>query len=165
MRRDEPLLFCASCGAIIGRNEFPHEPGCPYAVEEVEIMIPAPEEVRVTDPTTGGQKGTKLARFSLIPPEFLWALAEHYGKGALKYDDRNWEKGYKWSLTADALERHWTQFKLGEDVDSETGSHHLLAVAWHAAALFIFWMRGLGTNDLQVKPKPTTGSWKQEGRQ
>lgn len=108
------------------------------------------EEVRVTDPVTGGQKGSKLARFSLIPPEFLWALAEHYGVGARKYEDRNWERGYKWSLSVDALERHLNQWKMGENRDEETGSHHLIAVAWHACALFIFQLRGLGSNDVQL---------------
>jgi len=29
------------------------------------------EEVRVTDPKTGGQKGSKLERFDLVPPAFL----------------------------------------------------------------------------------------------
>lgn len=106
-------------------------------------------ETIVTDEKTGGQKGTKLARFSLIPAEFLWALAEHYGLGARKYADRNWERGYKWSLSVDALERHLNQWKMGENNDPETGSSHLIAVAWHACALFIFQLRGLGTNDMQ----------------
>lgn len=107
------------------------------------------KEIRVTDPITGGQKGKKLQRFSLIPPEFLWQLAEHYGKGATKYDDRNWERGYDWSLTVDALERHYNQWKLGEDIDPETGSHHLIAMAWHVVALFIFQLRGLGRDDVR----------------
>ena len=114
-------------------------------------MTSAVNEVRTTDPLTGGQKGSKLARFSLIPQEFLWALAEHYGKGSLKYEDRNWEKGYKWSLSQDALERHLRQWLLGEDRDPETGSNHLVAVAWHAAALFTYQLRGLGTNDIRPK--------------
>lgn len=116
-------------------------------------VVRLPEEVRVTDPLTGGQKGAKLARFSLIPAEFLWALAEHYGKGAFKYADRNWERGYAWSLTVDAMERHWTQFKLGERIDPETGSHHLISAAWHCVALFIFDLRGLGTDDVTPKEK------------
>lgn len=106
------------------------------------------KEVRVVDPVSGGEKGSKLARFSLIPAEFLWALAEHYGLGARKYADRNWERGYKWSLSVDALERHLNQWKLGESKDVETGSYHLIAVAWHACALFIFGLRGLGTDDV-----------------
>lgn len=106
-------------------------------------------EIIVTDEKTGGQKGSKLQRFSLIPSEFLWALAEHYGQGAKKYADRNWERGYKWSLGVDALQRHLHQWCLGENNDPETGSSHLVAVAWHAIALFIFQLRGLGTNDIQ----------------
>jgi len=105
-------------------------------------------EIRITDPTTGGQKGSKLAKFSLIPREFLWALAEHYGRGAGKYDVRNWEKGYAWSLSQDALERHLNQWLLGEDTDAESGSHHLIAVAWHAAALYTFQQRKLGIDDI-----------------
>ena len=109
-------------------------------------------EVRVTDPATGGEKGTKTARFSLIPPEFLWALAEHYGKGARKYADRNWEKGYKWSLSLDALERHLNQWKAGEIFDEETGTHHLVCVAWHACALFCYSLYKKGTNDVHQRP-------------
>lgn len=106
-------------------------------------------ETRVIDLTTGGQKGSKLARFSLIPPDFFWALAEHYGCGALKYEDRNWEKGYKWSLSLDALQRHLSQWLMGENLDQETGSHHLVAVAWHVIALWWWSQRGKGTDDIR----------------
>lgn len=106
-------------------------------------------EFRVVDPNTGGEKGSKLARFSLIPRDFLWVLAEHYGRGARKYDDRNWERGYRWSLSVDALDRHLSQWLLGENDDPETGSSHLVAVAWHAIALWWWHKRGLGTNDVR----------------
>ena len=113
-------------------------------------------EIRVVDPKSGGEKGSKLARFSLIPGEFVWALAEHFGKGAHKYADRNWERGYKWSLTVDALERHLNLIKMGEWFDPETGSSHIIAVAWHACALFVFQRRQIGTND--IHPNFTEGS-------
>jgi hypothetical protein len=107
-------------------------------------------ETIVTDPTTGGAKGSKLARFSLIPAEALWALAERYGLGCGKYAPRNWERGYAWSLSYDALQRHATAWWAGEDVDEETGQSHMTAVAWHAFALFVFARRGLGTDDREV---------------
>ena len=116
------------------------------------------EEVRVTDPTTGGQKGSKLARFDLIPPEPMWALAEHYGKGSQKYADRNYEKGYKWGLSVAALQRHLYQWLQGESIDEETGTHHMISVAWHAFALFIFELRGLGTDDVRLKNKTSAVS-------
>ena len=95
-------------------------------------------ERRVVNAITGGAKGQKLARFDLVPSDALWALAEHYGKGAQKYDERNWERGYDWSLNFAAAQRHLWQFWDGEDVDGETGASHLIATAWHCFALFHF---------------------------
>ncbi len=106
------------------------------------------EEVRIVDPKTGGEKGSKLARFALIPYEALWGLAEHYGKGAKKYAERNWEKGYKWALSEDAMMRHYFLWKGGERFDEETGSHHLIAVIWHAIAMYVFDLRKLGTDNI-----------------
>jgi hypothetical protein len=129
------------------------------ADEETFVLLPEPSftisgvtvETRITDPLTGGQKGSKLQRFSLIPAEFLWALAEHYGVGARKYEDRNWERGYKWSLSQDAHDRHLNQWLRGENNDPETGTNHLIAAAWHLIALFIYQLRGLGTDDIRRK--------------
>lgn len=97
--------------------------------------FPVAKEVRMTDPTTGAQKGQKLARFDLIPSGPLWELAEHYGRGSKKYADRNWEKGYDWSLSYAAAMRHLTQFWGGEDIDPETGTLHVIAAAWHCFSL------------------------------
>jgi hypothetical protein len=95
-------------------------------------------EVTVTDPDTGGQKGRKPARFDLLPWNALWEVAEHYGKGAEKYEDRNWERGYDWSLSYAALQRHLAAWWQGEDIDTETGSSHLAAAAFHVLALLTF---------------------------
>lgn len=109
----------------------------------------ANEEVIVTEPSTGGQKGVKLERYDLIPPLPLSMLARHYGIGARKYADRNWERGYKWSKSFGAMMRHAWLFWWGEEYDmhdtycspectDHTNSHHLVAVAWHAFALLEF---------------------------
>lgn len=95
------------------------------------------EEVRVTS-STGGQKGAKLAQYSLVPAEPLRLLAEHFGRGSRKYSARNWEKGYEWSLNFDALQRHIWAFWDGEDIDEETGTPHTVAAMWHAAVLTEF---------------------------
>lgn len=78
---------------------------------------PAAGETRVTS-ATGGQKGAKLARFDLIPAHVEWLLAELFGKGARKYEDRNWERGYDWSLSYAAARRHMSLFWQGEDDDA-----------------------------------------------
>ncbi len=106
------------------------------------------DEVRVTS-ATGGQKGSKLARFDLIPAEALWKVAELYGKGAEKYDDHNWRRGYPWSLSLAALERHLYKVKAGEDYDNHepdcpegckdhTEMPHLTCIVFHGLALLTF---------------------------
>lgn len=111
------------------------------------------KEVRYTDPKTGGMKGEKLARFDLLPPDIVHELAEHYGKGAKKYGDRNMEKGYPWSKTYAACHRHLNAFWRGEDIDEETGSLHLIAAAWHCFTMAWFFRHNAGTDD---RPKGGT---------
>jgi hypothetical protein len=122
-------------------------------------------EIRTTS-STGGQKGTKLARFDLIPVGPLTELAEHFGIGASKYANHQWRQGYEWSKSYAALMRHLTAFWAGYDYDvcsndpdgcshvdtegnpfvavredacfNHTGSHHMAAVAWHAFCLLEF---------------------------
>lgn len=113
------------------------------------------EEKKIdVDPVTGGQKETRLARFDLIPEDVMWALAEHYGRGSKKYADHNWAKGYKWSNSYAACRRHLAKFWMGEDVDAETGSLHVIAAAWHCLALAAFHMRKKGTDDRFKEPMP-----------
>jgi len=116
-------------------------------------LLPPAGEVRLVDKNTGGEKGSKLARFDLIPTRALWLLAEVYGRGARKYADRNWEKGYAWGLSIAALERHFNAWKDGETIDEETGCHHLAQVAWHAFTLLTYQWYRLGTDDRSMVGK------------
>lgn len=104
-------------------------------------------EVRITDPSTGGQKGMKPERFELLPWDAMQEVARVYAKGAEKYAEHNWLKGYKWSLSIGAAFRHLALVALGEDRDPETGCLHAACVAFHALALITFSLRGLGTDD------------------
>lgn len=115
--------------------------------KRIEDRIKVDREERITDPNTGGQKGSKSARYDLIPALPLRELARLYGKGAEKYADNNWRLGYHWSLSFAALNRHLWQFWNGESQDEEMGLHHLAAVCFHAMALMEFEMQGLGTDD------------------
>jgi hypothetical protein len=90
------------------------------------------------DPVTGGKKEIKPERFGLIPTYPLRELAKLYARGAIKYGDHNWRKGYKFSASFDALNRHLLAWWDGEKIDPENGLHHLTSVAWHAFALMCF---------------------------
>ena len=173
----------------------------------LELVLPgdpdaAPAgETRVTDPVTGGQKGSKEERYDLMPPKawmeiartvndidqtqpemllagrasrFAWEfwsgggtdclalagalalaatskafddptmvmaadeIASVYGRGAKKYELRNWERGYAWGLSFAAGMRH-IMAHLGDDpVDEESGLLHLAHFVWHCLTLMTF---------------------------
>ena len=97
--------------------------------------------------STGGEKGTKDERFSLLPTQALAKVARHYGIGARKYAAHNWRRGYEWSKSYDALQRHANAFWSGEDIDEETDSPHMAAVAFHALTLLTFMDEQRGFDD------------------
>lgn len=109
-------------------------------MSEIEGDVPGSgsSEVRVVNYKTGGEKGRKNERFDLLPYAQLAEVARHYAKGAAKYDDHNWRKGYDWSLSFGAMQRHLAAFWEGEEIDEETGSHHLAAACFHCLALLLF---------------------------
>lgn len=116
-------------------------------------------ETRQTDPVTGAQKGAKAAAFDLLPWDALWALAEVYGRGAEKYERRNWEKGMSYGLMLAAAHRHLASWANGEDVDPESGQPHLGHAAFHVLGLLAFSLRGDGLDD---RNKVWGGTYKDE---
>lgn len=150
--RGNLLEVCAS-GAVVNHSTGDygfvndHEIELPVVLTHPNVDVmpcgargtdsPGDEEVRVTS-STGGQKGRKPARYGLIPTGPLDELARLYGRGAAKYDDHNYRKGFDWSLSFDAMMRHAWAFWGGEDVDPETGSPHLANAVFHCFALMTF---------------------------
>lgn len=69
-------------------------------------------------------------RFDLIPSYSLRRLAKHYENGAIKYGDRNWEKGQPLASYVDSMLRH------GQDyLEGDRSEDHMAAVAWNAFAI------------------------------
>lgn len=112
-----------------------------------------PEGETRTTSATGGQKGVKPQRHSLIPSAALDTVAELYNFGTEKYDAHNWRKGYEWSKSIDSLLRHAHRFNDGEDIDSETELPHLAGVVFHALTLMTF-MKEHPEYDDRYKPEP-----------
>lgn len=69
-------------------------------------------------------------RFDLLPMCALLRLAKHYEAGALKYSDRNWEKGIPAHSFADSALRHITKYLDGMDDED-----HLIAAIWNLCGL------------------------------
>lgn len=87
---------------------------------------------------TGIKRDRGKLRFDLIPVKPLFKVAEVYTIGAVKYDDRNWEKGIKWGRIFAAMLRHAWNWWRGEKLDPEDGQHHLASVVWCALTLMEF---------------------------
>ena len=86
--------------------------------------------------TTGGRKfdGNKL-EYGLIPPLAMKEMVRVLTLGAQKYERENWKRVPDAKRRYfDALERHVWAWKSGEELDPETGVHHLA----HAACNLFF---------------------------
>jgi len=82
--------------------------------------------------TTGSVRDTRKGkgRYDLFALIAIQRLAKHYENGAVKYGDRNWEKGQPLSRYWDSAVRHLVEFLMGlRDED------HLAAALWNVAAL------------------------------
>jgi hypothetical protein len=205
---EEAVWLVADAGNIHGALYIPAgelEPYVPFSAIDPSqaplLHALGNDEIRITDLTTGGQKGTKEERFDLIPPEawkrivaaiddgivspnddgllrdaadLMWSfwggedsdclalagavalvvmmhrmeteglaepmmeVASVYGKGASKYEARNWERGYAWGLSFAAGMRHLTLEMGGESIDEESGLMHLAHFVWHCLTLMTF---------------------------
>lgn len=109
-------------------------------------MLLSTDEVRVVS-ETGGEKGRKNTEVGFLDPVALELVGKVAGFGATKYASFNFLKGYPWSLSYNALFRHFLAFQRGEDIDPESGLPHMAHAAWQAMALLSFWQRGIGTDD------------------
>jgi len=77
--------------------------------------------------STGGRKfdGDKL-EYGLIPPLALQEMVRVLTFGCKKYERDNWKKVPESKRRYfDALERHLWAWKMGEQLDPESGMHHL----------------------------------------
>jgi len=92
-------------------------------------------------------------RFDLIPPEAMVEIAKVYTDGAEKYSARNWEKGLSMDECIGALERHFSRFKLGQDVNPNTGSHEAAHMAFWCMAIISQYHRGISIEDSRKERK------------
>jgi hypothetical protein len=121
----------------------------------------APETIsRVIADGGGLRDNAGKVQYELIPADALHALAEHYTKsggppgGPPKYPARNWERGMAWLKCFGCMMRHSWAWMRGEDFDADTGTHHMICVAWNAFAIFAYATRRIGTDDRPATALP-----------
>src|SRR4030042_3442255 len=94
------------------------------------------------------KEGTKYdedkLRMDLITPEMEEALAEILSYGCGKYNDRNWEKGIKYSRIYGAVRRHLLAWIKGEKIDKESGKEALKHAFCTLGFLITYEARNMG---------------------
>jgi hypothetical protein len=121
--------------------------------EELDTPAPTPElnPASVVYEENGAVKYDGLKpRVDLIPPEVIFAMGEMFRHGAEKYDDRNWEKGMKWSRVFGSTIRHLWAWWGGEDIDPESKRPHLYSAACCVAMLVAYRERKIGIDDRPI---------------
>ena len=93
-------------------------------------------------------------RFDLLSTQMLFRLARHYEAGAMKYSDRNWEKGMEFSVYVDAAMRHLTKYVAGWDDED-----HLAAAIWNLAALMFQEEKNPDLQDLPERQEEKSFKW------
>lgn len=75
---------------------------------------------------SGARRNSGKISLSLIPLHLLAGTARVLMGGKLKYAEWNWAKGMKWSACFDCTLRHlFKWWFMGEEIDPESGEHHL----------------------------------------
>jgi len=99
-----------------------------YAVPVQTPALPLTDEnstvVFSSDPKKS--QGDKKPQLQLIPPALNDETAKALARGAEKYGVFNWRKNNVEVMTyLGAMKRHIDKFLNGEDIDPDTGAHHL----------------------------------------
>ena len=97
--------------------------------------------------------GEKLDRFDLLPWDIIMEVAELYGIGTRKYDDRDWEKGMSWGRLIRAAMSHFAKFMMRRKYDPVDGQRHIISFIWCGIALAYYEKHGIGTDDRPHIPK------------
>jgi hypothetical protein len=75
---------------------------------------------------SGARRNAGKIALSLVPFHLLAGCCRVFMGGKLKYASWNWAKGMSWSSCFDCTLRHlFRWWFLGEDIDPESGEHHL----------------------------------------
>lgn len=123
-------------------NQTETKPNWPWPMRGDQ---PAGNKEAKVSPTGGLRYNSGKLRLELLPPEVEIALAEVLTKGAEKYEDRNWEKGLWYMDCVGCLKRHVNAWLMGEEIDKESGLHHLKHALTNLAFLVTFIERNMSS--------------------
>lgn len=135
MSAHHPVLGCNCTRCRLGQSADAKQPS-PYSTPTPAASgfnVPPPPTCATWDPksecTPKVDEGTKhdsnKVRTDLYPTASFLGTCRVLTHGAKKYAARNWEKGILYGRVYGALLRHLFAWWAGEDIDPESGEHHL----------------------------------------
>jgi len=78
-------------------------------------------------------------KWQLIPIPALLELCKVFHFGGTKYDDNNWRNGMKYSRVYRPMMSHFNKWLAStSSYDKESGTHHLMMVAWGCFVLYMY---------------------------
>ena len=108
---------------------------------DLEVKELTPHQQQLIDELNGI---TKAKRYNKGKPQLSYLLdtplannelAKVFEEGAKKYERDNWKLGLENDKLMDSALRHLQAYAGGEEVDTETGCHHLAHVDWNVKVL------------------------------
>lgn len=90
----------------------------------------------------------EIKKFVGNDPATLEEMTVAMEYGEQKYGRNNWKKGMEWSRLIDAAQRHGLAIVWGEDIDTESGNHHVAHMLASIHMLLGNHAMGVGINDL-----------------
>lgn len=102
--------------------------------------------------STGSLRFNKgKAQIHQVPSSAITGMAEVLGYGETKYGKYNWAKGNDFSVPFDSAMRHMLKFWDGEDLDDESGFHHLKHALTNLAILLEYYEKHPNMDDRPSK--------------
>lgn len=86
-------------------------------------------------------------RYDLVPTDSMAEFVKVMTYGSIKYAERNWERGQKWSIPYASCMRHLNAWFAGEETDPESGLPHLAHALCNVFFLLSYQLRGMTTLD------------------
>jgi nucleoside 2-deoxyribosyltransferase len=142
------VLLASSEPGAADVSDYADESYDPREIETTDqfVFYEADPE-RHTSQHGGVKDNVNKPRLDLIPALPLFKTGEVLAFGARKYKPHNWRLGLSWLETFGSLERHLHAWLDGEDVDRESGYHHLAHAMCQLLFLSEFVFRGTGEDD------------------
>lgn len=141
---------------MVGKCEMPN---CPFDVVTGSLFCTAHQLDSYVAPDVKPDPSPKLAAIKfdseklpldLLPFEALEEITLVLQHGAKKYEAHNWRKGFMYSRPFAAILRHLFAYWKGEDLDKDSGLHHLAHAGCELLFLLSFVKTKTGVDDRYV---------------